>query len=144
VNAAFCRPHASQRDIATFVEAFAVFTRWMTLVAIAAPLGAVASYLAACRFAHARGSTVQFTDTFLFAAVGGMLGSLFASGVAIAIGALGPDAGSLPTAARLLVSSAVTGLMLGVAVAIPFAFVAAWTAVRRERSPRHQRGRRQN
>ena len=130
--------------MATFVEGFGFFTRWLNILMIGALLGALISCLLGYRFARRQAATFEFADALLFSAVGGTIAPTLATAVALALGSLGSDGEILTRALQLLLNTALLGLIGGLAVGVPLGFVAAWGTVRRGGTSAHQRDRRQN
>ena len=128
----------------TFIEQFTYFTRWLTILGLGAPLSALLSCLAGRRIAHNSGAQFEFSDALLFSAAGGLLGPPLAAAIALAIGALGPNAGTSAPPGSLLLDTAILGLVLGAIAGVPLGFVAAWDTLRRTTTPPHHRDRRQN
>jgi hypothetical protein len=118
-----------------FIESWGFFTRWLGILALGAPVGAVALFVAAVRFARRRGVSLEFTDGALFGLAGSVLTPTLITAVAIPFGALGPEVTTLRGATDLLFSTLVLSLVLGILTGIALGFVAAWFGVRRGAVP---------
>ena len=130
--------------MAGFIEAWGFFTRWLGILAIGAPVGAVVLFLGALHFARRRGVSFEFTDGVLFGLAGAVLTPTLITAIAIPFGALGPDVTTAGRAIDLLFSTIVLSLVLGVLTGIALGFVASWLAVRRGAAPLPRGTRRQN
>ena len=130
--------------MAAFIEAWGFFTRWLSILGIGAPVGAVVLFLAALRLARRRGVSLEFTDGVLFGLAGAVLTPTLITALTIPFGALGPDVTTFRGATDLLFSTIVLSLVLGVVAGIVLGFVASWLAVRRGAAPLPSSTRRQN
>jgi hypothetical protein len=127
-----------------FNEQWTYFTRSLTILGAGAPLSAVLLCLAGRHIAHSSEAEFEFSDALLFSAAGGLLGPPLIAGIALALGALGPDATTLVDASTHLINIAVLGLVIGTVLGVPLGFLAAWDTLRRAKTPPHQFNRRQN